>query len=212
MERSQRSIRIGIIILTLFHLVGMLGLVWEPSRPLFQRLVPLDLLLSASVLAYFHYPMNSKWIWFFVLIFSLGWGVEILGVQTGWPFGAYGYGTALGPKIWDTPPLIGLNWLLLVYAAGMISIKFPLGRIGRALLGAVLMTCLDLLIEPVAVQLNFWQWESASIPIQNYFSWFFIASAFLYYFHRLPIRSINPLAYPFFIIQLVFFALLGLFL
>jgi putative membrane protein len=34
------------------------------------------------------------------------------------------------------------------------------------------MTCLDLLVEPVAMKLGFWHWKNDIIPIQNYAMWF----------------------------------------
>ena len=36
----------------------------------------------------------------------------------------------------------------------------------------VLMTSLDLLIEPVAIKLGFWFWKNDIIPLQNYAMWF----------------------------------------
>ena len=212
MERSKRSIRLGILILSIFHVVGCIGLLWEPSRALFQNLVPMNLILSAGILGYFHRPYSKHWILFFSLIFAWGWGVEILGVNTGWPFGTYAYGGALGFKIWGTPPLIGLNWLILVYITGLISMKFPVGMIGRVIGAAGLMTILDLLIEPVAIQLDFWDWASPDIPLQNYLAWFIIASGMHLVFQRLPIQSLNPMAFPLFLVQLIFFFLLGMLL
>lgn len=212
MERSKRSISLGILILSVFHLVGIVGLLWEPSRALFQMLVPMDLLLSALVLGYFHRPYTQGWVLFFLLVFTLGWGVEILGVNTGWPFGLYSYGEALGPKLWGTPPLIGLNWLILVYATGMISLKFPMGLLGKVVLGAILMTFLDLLIEPVAIKLDFWYWNSPHIPVQNYLSWFLIACIMHLLFQKQSQSSLNPLAFPLFLVQVLFFFILGMLL
>jgi uncharacterized membrane protein len=45
-------------------------------------------------------------------------------------------------------------------------------------MAALLMVALDVLIEPVAVALDFWQWENAVIPIQNFVMWF--ANGFYY--------------------------------
>jgi putative membrane protein len=37
------------------------------------------------------------------------------------------------------------------------------------------MVLLDLMIEPVAIRLDFWHWQGGSIPIQNYIMWFLVA-------------------------------------
>ena len=37
------------------------------------------------------------------------------------------------------------------------------------------MVMLDILIEPVAIQLDFWNWRDIDVPIQNYIMWFLAA-------------------------------------
>ena len=37
------------------------------------------------------------------------------------------------------------------------------------------MVLLDIMIEPVAIELDFWQWEGGNIPLQNYLMWFIVA-------------------------------------
>ncbi|MEM6632436.1 MAG: carotenoid biosynthesis protein [Bacteroidota bacterium] len=209
MERSKYRNQIGIGILAIFHLVGIIGLGWDKSSALFQRLVPLDLLLSVVLLIIYHEPKTKNWGLFALVVFLCGMGVEILGVNTGFPFGNYSYGKALGPKLFDTPPMIGVNWLVLTYATGIISMKFSVGPTVKALLGAMLMLFLDFLIEPVAIRLDFWNWGEASIPIENYLAWFLISFGFLRYFHSLTPLARNPLAFPFYVIQLLFFLLLA---
>ena len=208
MERTKRRPKIGIGILIIFHLVGLVGLGWDKTSALFQRLVPLDLLLSAFLLFWYHEPKTRNWGIFALVVFGVGLGVEILGVNTGWPFGEYSYGLALGPKVWGTPLLIGINWLVLTYASGIISFNFPVGLNLKALLGALLMLFLDFLIEPAAIQLDFWTWENTEIPLQNYLAWYVISFGLIRYFHSLSPFARNPLAFPFYLIQLIFFLIL----
>ncbi|MFN2335752.1 MAG: carotenoid biosynthesis protein, partial [Bacteroidales bacterium] len=47
--------------------------------------------------------------------------IEAVGVNTGRIFGTYTYGKALGPALWNTPVIIGLNWFLLIYCTNVIS-------------------------------------------------------------------------------------------
>ena len=57
----------------------------------------------------------------FFLIFLLGFVVEVVGVQTGLIFGSYSYGATLGVKLFDTPLLIGLNWIFVSYSSYSIA-------------------------------------------------------------------------------------------
>ncbi len=106
------------------------------------------------------------------------WTIEAIGVNSGEIFGAYDYGNALGLKILDTPPIIGINWAILVLGTGywliLSSLKIK-NTILFSFLGAIIMTILDILIEPVAIKLDFWHWKTQTPPLQNYLAWFLIS-------------------------------------
>ncbi|MEZ4829458.1 MAG: carotenoid biosynthesis protein [Bacteroidia bacterium] len=206
MERSERNVKLATGFLVIFHMVGIVGLHIEASRPLFQSLTPLNLLLTIGLLAVFHQPWNMKFGMFAFIIFWAGYLVEVAGVFTGAIFGSYSYGSALGFKIASVPPLIGLNWVMLVYITGMISQRMVSNIWVRATLGAVLLVLLDILIEPVAMRFDFWRWRDDSIPLQNYFAWFLIGWVMLYGFHSSTDEKSNPLALPVYLIQIMFFA------
>jgi putative membrane protein len=208
MERSKRAAQIGTGILVIFHIIGLIGFSLEITRPLFQQLVPFNLLLSIGLLGYFHQEWNQKFVIFCLIIFLAGFGVEMLGVNTGKIFGAYVYDSALGPKIWHTPPMIGINWLMLIYVTGVSlqNIKWP--KWALAALGATILVSLDFIMEPVAIAFDFWHWLGEGIPLQNFIAWWAIAWGMLMYFLYLPIKKQNPLAGILLLIQFVFFGLL----
>lgn len=87
-------------------------------------------------------------------------------------FGHYSYGETLGFKYEDVPIIIGLNWYLLAYISTDLSArtKFPL--FVKVILGALFMTAIDYLIEPIAIRFGFWFWHSGQIPLSNYVGWF----------------------------------------
>jgi len=205
MERQKRSEMTGIGILVIFHLVGLIGFHIEKWTPLFERLVPFNLLLSVAVLTYFHTPKNKKWLFFASVVVLVGFGIEVLGVQTGKIFGVYAYDYALGPKIAKTPPMIGVNWLMLVYAVGMTATIFTQSTLYRVLLGTTIMVLLDLLIEPMAIDHHLWRWEQVAVPLQNYIAWGFCSAMFMLFFHLIYTDEYNPIALPFVIVQLLFF-------
>ena len=40
------------------------------------------------------------------------------------------------------------------------------------------MTFFDIIMEPAAVELNYWLWQDSIIPFYNYFCWFLFGSIF----------------------------------
>lgn len=205
MERSKRIITTTIVLLAIWHQVGVIGLHLEQSRALFQSLIFLNLLLSVGILGLFHREWTMNFGIFSFVVFWAGYLIELVGVKTGVIFGVYQYGASLGPRVADVPPMIGVNWLMLTYMSGIISQKWSSNIWIKTSLGALLMVGLDLLIEPMAVRYDMWTWQGDLIPIQNYFAWFVIAWGMNYGFHALNQEKSNPIALPLYIIQLAFF-------
>ncbi len=79
--------RIALVVVVVTHLVGALGL-RSPWADWMILLTPVHLLLTFGLL--FGFSDRSERLKASLLaIFALGLGVEILGVNTGVPFGAY---------------------------------------------------------------------------------------------------------------------------
>ena len=198
-------------ILVVVYIVGVIGITYNVDER-FVLLTPINLLLSLGLVFWTH-PSEYSPLWKLATIsFITGILVEIAGVQTGLIFGDYQYGPVLGPKIWGTPLMIGVNWAMLVYCAGSAVNHFiPDVNIWiKAAFGAMLMTLLDVLIEPVAMNLNFWNWEENIIPLQNYIAWFFVALPLLAAYFKLLGKTSNKVAILLFILQFLFFGILQL--
>ena len=202
----------GIFLLLVYYSVGFTGLSMPSSRELFIRLMPFSILLSMGLLLLFHHPWSPRQLAVFTAIAFAGFLVEAAGVLTGEIFGQYQYYHALGPKLLDTPLLIGINWLMLVYCVFFIfrmQLQWPpFWAIAAA---ASLMVVYDLVMEPVAAALSMWSWKAENIPLQNYFAWFVISAVFLLGIHISGIRFQNKLAPWLFGIQLLFFLSLNLY-
>lgn len=198
-------------LLVIYFSVGVGGLIWNVTAGLFTRLIPLTLLASIVVLLAFHAKWEKRYVWVFALIALLGYLIEVAGVLTGVVFGEYAYHYALGFKIFGTPPIIGINWLMLIYAVYTIFEKQNIPGVLKILGGASLMVAYDIILEPVAIALNMWSWGGGDIPIQNYVAWFIISVVFLGIFHLAKIRTNNPIAKHMFIVQLLFFMALNIY-
>lgn len=199
-----------ILFFIIIYLVGTIGLSLPEYREQFQELTPINLLLAAILLFLFHKTWSIKHIIAFAIVLILGFLVEFFGVHTGLVFGSYTYGSALGPKIMDTPLIIGVNWLMLVYMVYAITQKMNLNFISQVITGAFVLLLYDLLLEPVAIQLDFWSWGVSGIPLQNYLAWFVISALFITIWRVMKIKIENSVAFGLFIIQLTFFLILNI--
>jgi len=129
-----------------------------------------------------------------LLIIVLSYLVEAVGVNTGFPFGAYLYTDTLWPRLPGGVPLaVMFAWLLIVLGA-YNWVRAIGSRLGRALLGSILGTLLDLAIEPVAAHVvHYWQWVAPGplnyygVPLANFFAWLIVIFLLL-----LLVESIFP--------------------
>ena len=197
------------LFLVIFFGVGIFGLGLEVTREFFMELMPFSLLLGMGLMFWVHKSWKPRHFWIFLLIALLGFGVEIVGVLTGEVFGTYNYGRGLGFQLWGTPPMIGLNWLMLIYAVYVLLRKMPLHPVLQILMGSGLMVAYDVVMEPVAMKLGMWNWAGGIIPLQNYIAWFVISLVMLSILHIAKLRFRNGVAPALFFIQMGFFLALN---
>ena len=141
----------------------------------------------------------------FILVACAGYLLELLGIETGLVFGEYYYGSGLGLKLFGVPLIIGINWAVLVFATAAVVQFISVPGWLKAALAATLMVLYDVLLEPVAVRFDFWNWAGGLIPIQNYMAWWVIAFVMLsgvYYFVK---NLKNKLAIYVILVQALFF-------
>jgi putative membrane protein len=161
-----------IVLLLLFYFFGLLGMASSQYRDFFLPSTPVNLLLTIIVFYLVNKDFSTRFLILSFLIFLIGFSVEVIGVSTGILFGNYTYGAPLGFKIFETPILIGVNWLFLALSTYGIVQFFTKKTHWLIIVPPLLMTSLDFLVEPVAMKLGFWNWENNIIPLQNYAMWF----------------------------------------
>ncbi len=196
-------------IILLIHFAGLPFIAYPLTRPFFLLATPITLSLSFALVLWNHSDWSKPFLLFCFLAFSIGFGAEIIGIQTGILFGDYFYGTILGLQLGGVPLVIGINWVMCIYACGILSHQIlptassdkppssfppPIRTFFRILLGASLMLLLDLVIEPVAITMDFWQWENNHIPTWNYATWFILSFILLIFFELLPFEKNNKVA------------------
>ena len=196
-------------IIILFHLVGLYGFLNPHLSDLFIRLVPLHLMLMLLLMMISGYDRSTSILVFGLVVYAAGFLVEVAGVNTGLIFGSYTYGRTLGTQVWNTPLLIGVNWLVLVYTTGVMLSVYQLSKYLLAFLGAGILVAIDILIEPVAIKYDYWSWAGGVIPLQNYIGWFFVAFLMFLFFDRMNFKKQNSSAIVLFVAQLCFFMILN---
>ncbi len=197
----------GISILIVLHLVGAAGFL-SPLSEWFVYLTPFNLLITVGMI-WIDTEHDGRYAWPVALsIMLLGYFVEVLGVKSGVIFGEYSYGDVLGWKILEVPPLIGVNWLIVIWGSFAMSMTIGVNQNWRWLTTAVFAVGVDLLIEPVAIHFNLWNWGGAKPPLQNYIAWFTVAAIMGALFEKYPLVKKPRLGVAAFICQLLFFGII----
>lgn len=206
---QNKTLFFSTLLIVVVHLAGYIG-IHSSYQQLFLSLTPISLLVSIGMLFLNHKQFNNSFFVFCGTAFISEFLIEIIGVKTGDLFGDYNYGNTLGFKIFDVPIVIGINWLMLVYCAGSICSKLKTTIFIKSLAGAVMLVVLDFFIEPVAMKYDFWSWKNDIIPLQNFIVWFLFSFLLLLFFNKSKFNKENKLASTLYIVQLVFFILMGL--
>ena len=201
------AVAIGII--WLFHISGLLG-IFMGFESWFIPKTPVNLLIN-GILFLMAFPVRNRWSLLLFLIFAFaGMAAEWIGVHTGWLFGEYAYGDNLGPKLYAVPLLIGLNWAVLGMICGAISKRVTDRPLLGILLGACLMTGLDMAMEPVAPLFDFWSFSSEFAPLKNYICWFGLSFGMQWAYWASGIEGNFRFSLNLLLAQLVFFVPLSL--
>lgn len=163
--------------------------------------------------------------------------MEALGVATGAIFGEYQYGPTMWFQWLGVPFVIALNWCVLTLACNEVAMRImerlsqkptpiapassptSVNRISNtshrisyvitAAIAAVMTALYDVIIEPVAIALDYWQWGGGEIPLQNYLAWAAIAFLISLPLYVFKIRFRSPVLLVYFLAQLFFFVVLN---
>jgi uncharacterized membrane protein len=112
-----------------------------------------------------------------------GLAVEAAGVATGYPFGGYAYGGALGPLVLGVPVVIPLAWTWMAWPSWLAAARLTGRRLRRVALAAVALAGWDLFLDPQMVAAGYWHWSRVGahlpgepgVPLTNYLGWLAVA-------------------------------------
>lgn len=141
--------------------------------------------IAVSIYAYRTVGLN-RWLSFMLPAVFLSLGSELLGTSTGFPFGHYGYLSGLGYKIAGLVPFtIPLSWFYVGFSTYLLArvgleargVQGWLKQIGAIVLGAVLLTAWDFVLDPAMSQAHYPFWEFQDVgqffgmPYRNLTGW-----------------------------------------
>ncbi|RJT02163.1 bisanhydrobacterioruberin hydratase [Halococcus sp. IIIV-5B] len=113
------------------------------------------------------------------VLVAYAFGIELIGVTTGWPYGEFEYLIELGPMLFGEVPLgLPVFFLPLVLNSYLLCLLL-LGERARnraVRLVAVIVTVLlvDVVLDPGAVAVGFWSYSGGAfygVPVSNYLGW-----------------------------------------
>jgi uncharacterized membrane protein len=194
--------------LVLAYIVGALLFNYQPPVAAFFGLSFVLLFFAAGQCLY--EVGVSRTIVLFAITAIIGFGVEVLGANTGFLFGKYSYGVNLGTKVIGVPIVVPLVWFVIVFIA--FSLVFPrtAGSTNprgspskiRTILPLILLAAFgavawDFLVDPLfsSSQYGYWTWQISpstpqlsGVPLTNFIGWFVVATGMLGIFVFLSLK------------------------
>lgn len=192
--------------LILVYVSGAIGFLFNPG--FFAPFTPLTLAFTCFVFL-IHQPLNNlNYTLSFIGLAAVGFVAEVIGVKTGVVFGNYYYGNALGYKVLGVPLVISLNWGLLINIGVLVATYLSKKPLLIATLAAFIITGVDLVIEQVASQMDYWHFSNGIAGIQNYIGWYIISFFTSWLLQKHLVKGDKKIALVFLLLQLFFFGLI----
>lgn len=194
------------------YLVSIIGILLFIDKPHYFRVAGCFVVLSFVVLMLFHKPHSLKFWITLMVIGVLGFAIEAVGTNTGLIFGNYTYGETLGVKLFRTPLVMAVNWMVLVYLVYDLLKGWNISFMLKSIVSSVILVIYDFVMEPVAIAMDMWTWDTGNPPMYNYIGWFLVSLLFFLYIYRSKLKFENPLSRTLFWLHCIFFGALNLLL
>jgi bisanhydrobacterioruberin hydratase len=132
------------------------------------------LIALPSTVALFRYLGPRRATLSLLALSVFAYAIESLGVATGFPYGTFFYGDALGPTLAGLVPfLLPVSYAPLVIGAVVATWGGP--RLLHVAWSALLLVWMDAVLDPGAAALGFWVWPEGGayygVPWSNFAGW-----------------------------------------
>lgn len=146
------------------------------------------LLISAHAIA----TLGKRWALLFLVISAgIGTAAELIGLKYGIFFGGIYTYKSQSLMLGNLPLVVSLFWAIFIYTgysttnALLVWLKQPKPRtlskiVLLAIIDGLTITAIDVMLDPLAVQLGAWKWLNVGshygIPLGNFWGWFLVSS------------------------------------
>jgi putative membrane protein len=196
--------------LAIIYAVGLAGHLITPLRPLMLAITPYVLVITGGIVLV---PVirggNWRTLAWLMAAGVITFFIEVAGVATGKIFGAYSYTDILGTKVFGVPPLIGFNWMLVLFGSISLAQIISQRTVFQIAIAILCPPLFDFVMEPVAVAFNYWQWQGGAPPVQNYIVWGVLSGILCSLYLLFKCNAQRPLPAFYLGIQFVYFAILN---
>jgi bisanhydrobacterioruberin hydratase len=132
------------------------------------------LIALPSAVALFGYLGPRRALSSLLALSVFAYAIESLGVATGFPYGRFFYGEALGPTVAGLVPfLLPVSYVPLVLGAVAAAWGGP--RLLHVAFSALILVWMDTVLDPGATSLGFWVWPGGGayygVPASNFAGW-----------------------------------------
>jgi uncharacterized membrane protein len=122
--------------------------------------------------------------WLALATIGGGLAVEVIGLATGFPFGRYGYGDALGPKVFGVPVVVPLAWTWMAWPSLIVAGRLTRTIGARVAVAGAALAAWDVFLDPQMVAAGYWRWTEPpvslpgvpAVPLTNYIGWLAVAT------------------------------------
>ena len=183
LTQLRRSTPRSLILVCAIFFVAALFVVRFPDVPgaSIGTYISTFLIALPSAIALFRYLGLRRATLSLLAVSIFAYAVESFGVATGFPYGDFFYGEALGERIAGLVPfLLPLSYVPLVIGA-VAAAWGSRQRIFHITLATLLLVWMDAVIDPGAASLGFWVWPEGGlyygVPLSNYAGWLLSGAA-----------------------------------
>jgi putative membrane protein len=132
------------------------------------------LIALPSAVALFGYLGPRRAILSLLALSAFAYAIESFGVATGFPYGRFFYGDALGPTVAGLVPfLLPVSYVPLV--VGAVAAAWGGPRPLHIAFSALILVWMDTVLDPGATSLGFWVWPGGGayygVPVSNFAGW-----------------------------------------
>lgn len=144
------------------------------------RVVTIATVYFGAAAMFVHARLSYGWIYlrrYLAIALPFAYFIELIGANTGWPFGSYEYDASLGPQIFGIPLVVPFAWAMMAHPLLIVARRMT--KSWTFLYGGFALMAWDLFLDPQMVSAGRWKWEvtgshvpfQPEIPLSNMFGW-----------------------------------------